>query len=120
MKKVIFLLGVMIVLSSACATASLVENMDSEKALTKFSRGVTNLATSPGEYVYQIPKAMKDSPDYLTGYIMAIGRGTGYMLLRAASGIYDLVTFPFPGKTHYGPIMKPETISDKVLNYATN
>jgi len=114
MKKIAWFFAVFVMLSGVRADASLVEQMDSNKALTKFSRGVTNVATSPGEFVTQVPAAMEQSPDYLTGTIVWIGRGIGYTLLRAASGIYDIATFPFPGKTNYGPIMKPETIVGKV------
>ena len=103
-------------LSSAHAEAVVAEKMSSNKALTKFSRGVTNVLTSPGELVNQIPAAMDQSPDYLSGAIMSVGRGIGYTLLRAGAGIYDLATFPFPGATNYKPIMKPETIIDKVAD----
>ncbi len=114
MKKLALFLAVALAFSSAYAEAALVEKMNSEKALTKFSRGVTNVATSPGELVTQVPVAMEQSPDYLTGFIMSLGRGIGYMLLRAGAGIYDIATFPFPGKTDYKPIIKPETIADPV------
>ena len=116
MKKIALCLCLIIPLSAAGAEAALVNEMNSEKALTKLSRGVTNIATSPGEFVNQIPAAMEQSPDYLTGSIMFLGRGLGYMLLRAGAGIYDLATFPFPGKTKYGPIMKPETIVTPVVD----
>ena len=116
MKKIALCLSMMLVLSTACADAALIEKMNSNKALTKFSRGLTNIATSPGEFVTQIPKAMDQSPDYVTGSIMAVGRGVGYTLLRLGAGIYDVATFPFPGATNYDPIMKPETVADKVLD----
>lgn len=114
MKKFALFLAVALMLSSACAEAAVAEKMNSNKALTKFSRGVTNMATSPGEFVNQMPTAMEQSPDYLTGFVMGIGRGIGYTLLRAGAGIYDVVTFPFPGPTDYKPVMKPETIADQV------
>ncbi|MFA5168518.1 MAG: exosortase system-associated protein, TIGR04073 family [Candidatus Omnitrophota bacterium] len=120
MKKFALFLSVALVLSSAHAEATVVEEMNSEKALTKFSRGVTNVATSPGEFVVQIPPAMEQSPDYLTGFIMSIGRGIGYTFLRFGAGIYDIATFPFPGRTDYKPVMEPETIIDKVAETTIN
>ena len=114
MKKSALFLAVFMMFSGTHANAALVEQMNSNKALTKFSRGVTNVATSPGELINQMPAAMEQSPDYLTGFIMTVGRGVGYALLRAAAGIYDVATFPFPGPTNYKPIMKPETIVGKV------
>ncbi len=116
MKKTLLVLCALLVFSSVCVRAELVQEMNSNKALEKFSRGVTNVATSPGEFINQIPPAMEQSPDYLTGAFMLAGRGLGYMLLRAGAGLYDLATFPFPGKTHYGPIMKPETIVTPVAD----
>ncbi len=119
MRKIALFLAFMLLVSSAYASTELVEKMNSNKALTKFSRGVTNIVSSPGELAVQTPTAMEQSPDYLTGFIMTVGRGTGYMLLRAASGIYDVATCPFPGKTNYGPIMQPETIFEKAADSVT-
>jgi putative exosortase-associated protein (TIGR04073 family) len=120
MKKTIVFFAILCLMASiAYANDSLVEKMNSNKALTKFSRGVTNVVSSPGEYATQTPAAMEQSPDYLTGFLVTLGRGTGYMLLRAASGIYDIATCPFPGKTNYGPIMQPETIFEKAADSVT-
>jgi putative exosortase-associated protein (TIGR04073 family) len=119
MKKLGVFFAILMMVSNAYAADSLVEKMDSNKALTKFSRGVTNIVSSPGEYATQTPAAMEQSPDYLTGFLATLGRGTGHMLLRAASGIYDIATCPFPGKTNYGPIMQPETIFEKAADSVT-
>ncbi|OGX11062.1 MAG: hypothetical protein A2351_08320 [Omnitrophica bacterium RIFOXYB12_FULL_50_7] len=113
MKRFALFLAIALMLLSVHAEASVVEKMNSNKALTKFSRGVTNVTTSPGEFVTQIPTAMEQSPDYLTGFIMSVGRGIGYTLLRAGAGIYDIATCPFPGPTNYKPTIKPETIFEK-------
>lgn len=116
MKKFALFFAIALTLLSVHTEAAVVGKMDSDKALVKFSRGVTNVTTSPGEFVTQIPTAMEQSPDYLTGFIVSLGRGIGYTLLRAGAGIYDIVTFPFPGRTDYKPIMKPETIFEKAVN----
>ncbi|MFH1799676.1 MAG: exosortase system-associated protein, TIGR04073 family [Candidatus Omnitrophota bacterium] len=113
MKKFALFLAVVWVFSGAHAEAALAEKMNSTKALDKFGRGVTNIVTGPGELVMQVPTAMEKSPDYLTGFVVSIGRGIGYALLRVGAGIYDVATFPFPGSTDYKPIMKPETIAEK-------
>ena len=116
MKKFALFLVVIWVFSGAYAEAALVDKMNSTKALDKFGRGVTNIATGPGELVAQMPVAMEKSPDYLTGFIVGIGRGIGYSFLRIGAGIYDVATCPFPGKTDYKPIMKPETIATPFLD----
>ena len=120
MKKLGFFLAILLIVSNAYAGGELIKEMNSHKALAKISRGLTNIAAAPGEILTQMPAAMEQSPDYLTGFFMAAGRGIGYGLLRLGSGIYDVATFPFPGKTNYKPIMQPETIADKVLDYASN
>jgi putative exosortase-associated protein (TIGR04073 family) len=116
MKKFALFLIIALALASAHVEAALAEKMDSGKALSKLSRGVTNVVTSPGEFLNQIPPAMEKSPDYLTGFLVSVGRGIGYTFLRAGAGIYDIATFPFPGPTNYEPTIKPVTISDQVIN----
>lgn len=98
---------------------SLASQMDGDKAATKFSRGLTNIVTSPGEYIYQIPASQKQSPDYLTAFFVDMVRGTGYMVARLGTGLLDVVTAPFPGKTHYKPVMEPETIFTPVADVLT-
>ena len=116
MKKLALFLAIACVFLVARAEAGVADKMDSTKALEKFGRGVTNIATGPGELVAQMPVAMEKSPDYLTGFIVGIGRGIGYSFLRIGAGIYDVATCPFPGKTDYKPIMKPETIATPFLD----
>ena len=48
MKKLGVFFAILMMVSSAYASDSLVEKMNSNKALTKFSRGVTNVVSSPG------------------------------------------------------------------------
>lgn len=99
---------------------SLKSLMDSDKATEKLSRGLANMATSPGEFIYQIPASQKQSPDYLTAFFVNTVRGTGYMVARFFTGLYDVVTFPFPGKTQYQPLMEPETIVEPVGEVVSN
>ena len=77
MKKLALFLAVACVFSGAHAEAALAEKMNSTKALEKLGRGVSNIATGPGELVLQVPTAMENSPAYLTGFIVALGRGIG-------------------------------------------
>ena len=115
MKKLALFLAVACLLSGVRAEAALPEKMNSAKALEKLGRGVSNIATGPGELVNQMPVGMEKSQDYITGFVVSMGRGIGYALLRVGAGIYDVATFPFPGPTNYKPIMKPETITNKFV-----
>ncbi|MFH0984896.1 MAG: exosortase system-associated protein, TIGR04073 family [Candidatus Omnitrophota bacterium] len=119
MKKTVLFLAAALIFSCAQAHAVLKDEMDSGKALDKLGRGVANVITGPGEVLYQMPGAMESSPDYISGFVKAIGRGIKYGFLRTGAGIYDIATAPFPGPSKYKPITKPgtpETIADRVLN----
>lgn len=118
MKKTLAIAVVLIMVFSLPAFAA--EQSKPNMAGSKLSRGVTNLATCWGEYFVQMPTAVDKSPDYLTAFVFDSVRGTGYTIRRALVGLYDVVTFPFPGKTNYGPVIQPETIFDKTMEVVAN
>lgn len=84
--------------------------MNTGKAIQKLSRGLTNIATSPGEIFYQMPSNMEKSPDYMTGFFSDIFLGGIYMVRRLGAGLYDVFTSPFPCETNYKSVIEPETI----------
>jgi len=108
MKKVLALIILAVLILNAPAFA--VEPLQPAKAGSKLARGLTNVATCWGEYFNQLTTATEKSPDYLSAFFLDIFRGTAYTIKRAAVGVYDVVTFPFPGTTNYGPVMQPETV----------
>ena len=75
----------------------------------KLGRGVTNVVTCVGEYPIQWSK-LTDQYDPLTATLATIFHGTGFTIVRALSGVYDIVTFPFPLPRDYQSIVQPETI----------
>ncbi len=117
MKKVILFLSIAVVVMSVSAFAA--ELPDASKAASKFSRGASNVATCWGEYITQLPKSIESSPDYLTGFVYNIFRGTAFTVRRAAVGLYDMVTFPFPVPAKYAPVIEPETIVTKTMEPLT-
>ena len=119
LKKIIFMMALIMMTGLMSAPAYAKSSMDLNKATVKFARGLTNIATCPGEYFYQIPASAKETPDYMTAFFVDLGRGTGYMLLRFGAGLYDVLTAPFPGTTDYKPIMQPETIWGPVGDFLT-
>ena len=82
--------------------------------LTKIGRGVTNIVTCFGEYIYQIPRSVEQTPDYFSAAVVDVVRGTGFTIFRAVTGVYDVLTFPFPGANNYESIIKPDTVFDKL------
>lgn len=75
---------------------------------TKLGRGMSNLILAPGEYVVQTAKLM-GTQDPITAYCGGFARGSWWMVKRFGAGLYEIFTFPFPGKNHYRPIMDPPT-----------
>lgn len=83
--------------------------------LEKLARGIINVATSPGEFIYQIDPSVKSTPDKFTGYVVALFRGTFFTVKRAGVGLYDIVTFPIPEPHDYAPVYQPETLVNDVF-----
>ena len=106
-------LAVFLLASAPYAEAGASEQTTSNNTLVKIGRGLTNIATFPGEFITQMPPAMNESPDYLTGTLVTVGRGIGYGIMRLGAGVYDVVTSPVPTK----PIMQPPTIFEKSMDY---
>ena len=115
MKKI---LSILVIFTMICGTTAFAgDKFDPGKAAGKLARGITNVATCWGEYIVQAPTAMDQTPDYLTGFLYDIFRGTAYTFQRAGAGLYDILTFPFPGGTDYEPIVKPATIFAPTTEY---
>ena len=103
--------SVLIVSGFVAAVPAFAANpIQADKAASKFARGIANVATCWGEYITQLPVAIEKSPDYLTGFLYGAVRGTGFTVRRAVVGLYDAVTFPFPGMNNYAPLIRPETV----------
>ncbi len=83
--------------------------------LEKLARGITNVATSPGEFIYQMDPAIDSAPDVVTGYVMGIFKGAFYTIKRAGAGLYDILTFPIPRPCGYEPLYEPETLVQQVF-----
>ena len=117
MKKILMFLSIAMLIVSVSGIAA--DMPDASKAASKFARGATNVATCWGEYITQLPTSIEKSPDYLTGFVYDLVRGTGFTIRRAAVGLYDMATCPFPGKNDYAPVIQPETIFTKTVEPLT-
>ncbi|MBN1517115.1 exosortase system-associated protein, TIGR04073 family [Candidatus Sumerlaeota bacterium] len=75
----------------------------------KFGRGVVNVFTGWVE----VPKAIAEDwreKDPFTGFITGFVRGAVWGAARTATGIYEVVTFPVPIPSGYGPLIEPEYV----------
>ena len=70
--------------------------------LERFNSGVMNIVTGPLELVYQ-PKEEIKRTDPLRGLIPGVVRGVTWFAVREVIGIFEIVTFPIPWKSHLKP-----------------
>ena len=81
------------------------------KAMRKGGRGITNIASSPLEIPNQMVREAKRHNTFtgqVGGYLTGIPVGCGWMLYRCGTGLFDLLTFPFPIPTYDKSYIKPE------------
>jgi putative exosortase-associated protein (TIGR04073 family) len=80
-----------------------------EDAFTKLGRGVANTLTGWVE----LPKNVYDTSleeNTFTGMTLGLAKGAGMTLVRTASGIFEIATFPFPLPENYEPLLEPEYV----------
>ena len=73
----------------------------------KLQRGFLNIAFAPVEISYALAKVKTKDwliPSAAVGVVEGISRAS----LRALTGAYDLLTFPFPFPSDYQPVLQPE------------
>ena len=85
---------------------------------SKLARGITNIATSPLEYLVQYYESEGNYQNPLaTAFSLIFGvpvKGTMDMAVRLLAGVYDTVTFPIPLPHRYDPWLRPETVFDAI------
>jgi putative exosortase-associated protein (TIGR04073 family) len=107
-KGTVFLLLIGLLLTSVAEAATLAAEGTWQR---KFQRGVLNAALSPLEITNELALEKKreiKSGSGSFGWVIALGRGSWFAVLRAFSGVYDVVTFPLPLPSSYGPVYEPE------------
>jgi putative exosortase-associated protein (TIGR04073 family) len=75
--------------------------------MQKLGRGAANVLTGWVEIPRQVHDASVDE-NVLNGLTVGLAKGIGMTLLRAAVGVYEIVTFPAPVPGEYQPILEPE------------
>ena len=114
MKKTLALLTICAVMF-VCCTSSFAASNPAEK----LSRGVANVITAPIEIAKQIDIEWKESAkqgstrNVTVGIFGGLVKGLAFSVGRAASGVWDIVSFPFKVPANYEPVMKPDFVLDK-------
>ena len=76
-------------------------------ALRKLQRGFLNITLSPIEISNELAKE-KTRDTFPPSWMLGFARGTFFMLGRAVTGVYEIITFPMPLPSGYAPILQPE------------
>lgn len=76
--------------------------------IVKFSRGLVNIITSPGELFVQ-PAIIHETENLPIALTAGLIRGIGMTVARIGVGVYDIVTFPIALPRDYEPVFRPET-----------
>jgi putative exosortase-associated protein (TIGR04073 family) len=105
MKMIIRFLLISLLAGSAVVQAAEIENEGT--MLRKLQRGFLNIALSPIEVSNELSKE-KRSDTFPPSWVAGLGRGACFMVGRALTGAYEMVTFPVPYPANYRPILKPE------------
>lgn len=75
--------------------------------IRKLQRGFVNIALSPIEISNQWAKVANKEAAIPT-WFTAGGTGILFMVGRALTGVYEMVTFPIPVPANYKPLVYPE------------
>ncbi|MFH1997027.1 MAG: exosortase system-associated protein, TIGR04073 family [Candidatus Omnitrophota bacterium] len=73
--------------------------------LRKLGRGIANVLTFPFEIVQQMNNTFSEEGGAAALTVGAL-KGVSMAALRAAAGVYEVATFPFPIPSKYRPIMR--------------
>jgi len=99
MKHIVTLLMVGVFVMTFCVSSYAQEEDKGsygEEVSYKFKRGVVNVFSCIAEVGKGINDEMNASDNQLFGGLTGVFTGTGKMILRATSGIYDIVVSPIP------------------------
>lgn len=83
----------------------------------KLFRGVTNVLSSLIEVPQNIDIEWKQSKNAATGLFAGLFKGVFWGVARAASGLWDIVTFPFPKPADYNSVIQPEYVKRGVQTH---
>ena len=87
--------------------------MERRGAERKLGRGLANLAFGWVEIFKGIDEVHKDRDSVVAASTWGTVRGATQAGARTLTGVYEIVTFPFPDRKDYAPQLEPEFVLDK-------
>ncbi len=76
----------------------------------KLTRGVANVLSGVLEVPKTIGEEWKASNNAFVGVVAGTFKGLAWWIARTGSGLWDVVTFPFPLPSNYDPLFKPDYV----------
>lgn len=95
-------------------SATLVDTADphyNKTPINKLGRGAINIATCWEEIPADVFRVSKEKNDF-AGYTLGLAEGATTAVIRALTGVFDVVTFILP--PYDKPLMQPEYASDSL------
>ena len=102
-------LAAMLVLSLAGSAQAAEGSAYVDGMLRKLGRGIANIATSPGELL-RTPAVVSQKDGNLAGATIGIVQGAWRTVLRALTGVFEVVTFYAEVPANFEPLMQPEFV----------
>lgn len=75
---------------------------------SKAGRGLNNIVFGWAEIFYRPVEMNRNGESWANSIGGGMIKGVGYAVARTLVGVYETLTFPFPGSNQYGPIILPE------------
>ncbi len=94
---------------SASASAEMERSAYINGSMRKLGRGIANIVTSPAEIVRTASLVGRDK-GVIAESSVGIAQGLWRMVLRAATGVFEVGTFFLDVPKGFEPIMKPEFV----------
>jgi len=83
----------------------------------KLSRGLVNTLSAILELPQNIDMEWKASNNAAVGIFTGIFKGMFWGVSRAVSGLWDIITFPFPQPADYNSVIEPEYVQRGVQTH---
>ncbi|MDD2954651.1 MAG: exosortase system-associated protein, TIGR04073 family [Parabacteroides sp.] len=102
-RRIVLIIFAILLFTVALTSPAYCNNWES-----KLGRGVCNMFTFPLELYTQVAE-VNNNEGLFAAATWGIIKGLGMSVVRAACGVYEVVTFPFPVPADYMPILtEPE------------
>lgn len=98
----------------ALTTTGMPSAFAAETPITKLSRGLINIVTSPLEFAIQYME-LEDDHNTAVALVGGIFNGVFFTAARILGGAYEVISFPIPVPDGYEPLMEPATPIDALV-----